>query len=431
MPSLSPSPLVSDEPLTYELTRNKREALGFMTFRFVVVQDAREDDDGDAPSSPPPSSEGAMAQALELSRATLKPVLRYTLLTGTSGGCRPEVPANGWDRERFGSSACSSPWLHPLLVEAAESLFVAVLVDGGSGATQPAVEFLDGAGTPLIPLLSPSEARCRGSVARAMVRALEAAGHRPVPRYLQVVSEEESGRIETAAFGVAEDRDDDNSDDDPARGEAEFPALSGVISTRSGTVDGRPAVEVSYDGQRLSFGCLVHFALKRKAGRVVYYRTNDERVAAQVEIERLRETASTKQYSGTIQLDCDPKPALRRTPLRFVPLTAAQASRANRFAHLGRLDEAVHLLSPRQGLILMKTMHKTTQKNLHDVIDVPILPAWVSVCEKRDPRSTAEELGLNGGDDPSSDEFEHPPSYYEYNNYSSARLPPGYPWRGF
>jgi hypothetical protein len=260
-----------------------------------------------------------------------------------------------------------------------------------------------------------------------MIRALEA-GLRPVPRYLQIVSEEESGRIETAAFGVADDQD---KSDDPARGEAEFPALSGVISTRSGMIDGCRVVEVSYDGQRLSFGCLVHFALKRKAGGVVYYRTNDERVAAQVEIERVRDSASTRQYSGMIQLDCDPKPALRRTPLRFVPLTGVQAARANRFARLGRFDEAVHLLSPRQGLILMKTMQKTTQKNLHDVIDVPILPAWISVCEKRDPRAAAEELGLSGDDDPSADEFAHPPSYYEYNNYSSALLPPGYPWRGF
>jgi hypothetical protein len=420
------------------MKRNDRRELGFMAFHITHHHTANPGI-GDSDDTVPP-------EAVLLSHETGRPILRY------------RVPSLSSDAKSAGAAAAaasdmevaSAVWSHPLLVEAAQSLFVTLCLHQAprKAGAAPAAAFgmassldvLDSTGAKLVPTLvsapstsssSSTSSTCptvinRRNVARAMVRALEShRPSRPIPRYLALLLEEEdAGRGEIAVLGT----------DDPVRGEVEFAGLAGVIATRTGTVDRQKVVEVTYDSHRLSFGCVTRFALKRKVGGVVYHRTNDERMAAQVEIGRLGEVAETVPFAGTIQPDFDPKPALRRTPLRFVPLTGIQATRANRLVHQGRFDEAVHLLSPRQGLILMKTMHKSAQKNPHDVIDVPILPAWISVCPKQQQQQQLEQIGAgcdgDEGDDPTCD-FEHPPGYYEYNTYPSERLPPGYPWRGF
>lgn len=415
----APALLQGGCPNSYEMRRNDRRGLGFMAFHFTSAE-----------------RDALPEAAVRLSsRETGRPILRYRL---------PSCPAEPTARD---VEVAAAVWSHPLLVEAAQSLFVAVCLleeapkKAGAPAPAASLDVLDSAGAKLVPTLvsAPSvppsrddNAISRRTVARAMVRALEShCPSRPVPRYLCLLLEEEgeAGRAEIAVVGT----------DDPVRGEVEFAGLEGVVATRTGSVDRQRVVEVTYDPQKLSFGCVTRFALKRKVGGVVYHRTNDERMSAQVEIERLRDVAETKPFAGTIQPDFDPKPDLRRTPLRFVPLTPIQATRANRLVHLGRFDEAVHLLSPRQGLILMDKMHKSAHKSLHDVIDVPILSAWIGVCDKQQqhqqsPRAAVEQVGCVEdsveGDDLTCD-FEQPPSYYEYNRYSSERLPPGYPWRGF
>lgn len=420
---------------SYEMKKNDRGELGFMAFHITHPHSANPDI-GDGDTVPP--------EAALLSHETGRPMLCYRLSSLTSDAKSAGAAASDME-------VASAVWSHPLLVEAAQSLFVTLCLHqaprkAGAAAAAAAASFamassldvLDSTGAKLVPTLvsapSSSSTCCcsnrkdsavinRRNVARAMVRALEKhRPSRPIPRYLALLlEEEEAGRGEMAVLGT----------DDPVRGEVEFAGLAGVIATRTGTVDHQKVVEVTYDSHRLSFGCVTRFALKRKVSGVVYHRTNDERMAAQVEIGRLGEVAETLPFAGTIQPDFDPKPALRKTPLRFVPLTGIQATRANRLVHQGRFDEAVHLLSPRQGLILMKTMHKSAQKSPHDVIDVPILPAWISVCHKQHHQ---EQLGAgcdgDEGDDPTCD-FEHPPGYYEYNTYPSERLPPGYPWRGF
>ena len=114
----------------------------------------------------------------------------------------------------------------------------------------------------------------------------------------------------------------------------------------------------------------------------ISYRTNYERVAALTDTQHVRESFKVTEFLDTLQIDNDPKRALRQSPvLRFVPLTELEATRANRLAHLQRFNEAMHLISPRQGSIYMQALKITAQISFKVVIDVPILPAWMSLCD--------------------------------------------------
>jgi hypothetical protein len=156
-------------------------------------------------------------------------------------------------------------------------------------------------------------------------------------------------------------------------------------------VTGQNVEEVVYDWGRLCFGSVIHYALKRKVGDIIYYQTSDERIAALIEIERVNESSKVTEFLGNIQLDNNPKRALRKSPLRFVPLTDLQATRANRLAHLNRFDQLMHLLSPRQVSIFMQARDKNSFK---DVIDVPILIAWMSLCDQQVPSDGAPKTDL-------------------------------------
>jgi hypothetical protein len=45
----------------------------------------------------------------------------------------------------------------------------------------------------------------------------------------------------------------------------------------------------------------------------------------------------------------------------------------------------MHLLSPHQGQMLMQAMRAASEGTLFELIDVPILSAWRSVCEQEHP----------------------------------------------
>jgi hypothetical protein len=245
------------------------------------------------------------------------------------------------------------------------------------------VGFFNELGNEIVQSLS-ADMLTRAGMAEAMIATLEAC-QQPVPTYLKLLYDEERGRIKSgpvglpvpcyyrAVFGM----------DDSTWGEVEFADLEGVISTRAGFLTRQKVVEVIYDSSRLCFASVVFYALKRKIGDIIYYQTNDERIAALMEIEHVKERLKVTEFLGTIQLDYDPKPALRRSPLRYVPLTELQATRANRLVHLGRFDKAMHLLSPRQGLILLRPQNMTAQNSFKDVVDVPISTAWMSLCDQQ------------------------------------------------
>jgi hypothetical protein len=342
--------LSSETEASYQISKHEFEELGCMQFHFVSFHDAT-----------------------NYCRTTRRPVLLV----------QAEIPGD--------TEAGNEIFSHPLIVEAADSLFTTVFNKGenyscsasrsASGKSRRTrVGFFDELGNEIVPSLS-ADLLTRAGMAEAMIATLEAC-EQPVPKYLKILYDEERGRINTgpvglpvscyyrAVFGM----------NDSTLGEVEFAGLDGVISTRAGFLACQKIVQVIYDPVRLSFGAVINYALKRKVGDIIYYQTNDERMVAMMQIQRLKENSKLTEFLGTIQLDYDPKRALRKSPLRYVPLTDLQATRANRLVHLDRFDEAMHLLSPRQGLIFMQARKTTAQKFFKDVIDVPILPAWMSVC---------------------------------------------------
>jgi hypothetical protein len=355
---------------SYQIKKHEFAELGCMHFHFVLFH-----------------------HALNESRTTHRPVLIV----------QAEIPGD--------TEAGRKIFSHPLIVEAAYSLFTTVFnkdEDYSCSASRSAsgksrrtrVGFFDELGKEIGQSLS-ADMLTRAGIAEAMIATLERC-QQPVPKYLLLLYDAERGRIKPgpvglpvpcyhrAVFGM----------DDSTLGEVEFAGLEGVISTRAGFVSRQKVVEVIYDWGRLCFGSVIHYALKRKIGDIIYYQTNDERIAALIEIERVKESSKVTEFLGTIQLDKDPKRALRKSPLQFVPLTDLQATRANRLAHLHRFDEAMHLLSPRQGLIFMQAR----KKNFGDVIDVPILPAWMSLCNhqvqsdgapKPDPETDPTDYGYS------------------------------------
>ena len=74
----------------------------------------------------------------------------------------------------------------------------------------------------------------------------------------------------------------------------------------------------------------------------------------------------------------DTKAALRKTEMRYIPLTELQATRANRLIHNGCFNEATHLLSPRQGKILMKAYTNVSKRTI-ETVNMPIHEAWKGI----------------------------------------------------
>jgi hypothetical protein len=335
-----------------QIKKHEFEELGCMRFHFVLFHHALED-----------------------SRTTRRPVLLV----------QAEIPGD--------TEAGREIFSHPLIVEAADSLFTTVFNNDEdyscSASRSPSgksrrtrVGFFDELGKEIGQSLS-ADMLTRAGIAEAMIATLERCDQ-PVPKYLLLLYDEERGRIKPGPFGLpvpCYHRAVFGMDDSTLLGEVEFAGLEGVISTRAGFVTRQKVVEVIYDWGRLCFGSVIHYALQRKIGDIIYYQTNDERIAALIEIERVKESSKVTEFLGNIQLDNDSKRALRRSPLRFFPLTELQATRANRLVHLGRSNEVMHLLSPRQGLKI----------SLKDVIDVQILPAWMSLCDQQVQRDDASK----------------------------------------
>ena len=322
---------------------------------------------------------------------------------------------------------------HPLIVEAAESLFVTVQprqlepqdendgVDDSFGysfdrrfftksSCRTRVRILDDRG---MDVLSPVENMSLSQVLHSMVSGLESY-RTHVPKYLQLFLEEESGKHQVlsktrsrdiqrrAVFGMF------NS----VKAEVAFAELDGVLSTRSGVFGNRQqAVEVIYDSSRLSFCALVRHSLRAAGVNLVYFESNDERIAAQLEVQRYEGSIGKIQQRyadekdeakpsikimkgyGNMRASQNSKPALRGSILKFVPMTDLQATQANRLIHLQQFHKAMHLLSPRQGLIAMQAMQAHGSNAFQDVVDIPICTAWNELSP--DVRPAAPQVMFN------------------------------------
>jgi hypothetical protein len=288
---------------------------------------------------------------------------------------------------------------HPLLVEAAESLFITVApaVEEKTNASRyrpshkhkawfTTVRFLDEHGQDLVEGIG-GDLLCTMLLSVSMVKALQLK-NRTIPAYLELLREEETGKQQLLPSGMMRrcDRQGIFGVASLPAAELEFAGLDGVLATRGGKWDDQQLIQVTYDSKRLSYGTLLRFALDRQVADIIYFQSQDESVAAQIEAAHLLQKPQCVKLDQTeekiVPDNSSSKSDLRRTEMRFVPMTELQATKVNRLIHEGLFNKATHLLSPRQGMILMKSYSKVSERRL-DAIDVPIGKAWKIISEQK------------------------------------------------
>lgn len=224
----------------------------------------------------------------------------------------------------FGREALS----HPLLVEAAETEFVPILVHnnrpgrdaallerfGEPAWNNPVVRFLDGGGEDVIP--REAGGYSVDFLAERMAAALRAAG-RPVPPYLALLAEEPAPPERARAVFAMHCFWD---------GEAALGAIDGVVATRPGFVDGREVVEVTFDSAR----------------------TGAERLEAAASAACAVEPAPEGEFRAAGPED--QKRHLRASRYAALELSEAQQCRVN--AALAKGEDPLRWLSPRQHAAL-------------------------------------------------------------------------------
>eukprot|EP00549_Striatella_unipunctata_P011968 CAMPEP_0118687526 /NCGR_PEP_ID=MMETSP0800-20121206/8429_1 /TAXON_ID=210618 ORGANISM="Striatella unipunctata, Strain CCMP2910" /NCGR_SAMPLE_ID=MMETSP0800 /ASSEMBLY_ACC=CAM_ASM_000638 /LENGTH=424 /DNA_ID=CAMNT_0006584715 /DNA_START=30 /DNA_END=1304 /DNA_ORIENTATION=+ len=322
------------------------------------------------------SMEQAMAEAI----ATDRPIM---IVFQELPGCRTCL--------KFGQDVLS----HPLIVEAAETLFVPIVVNnrgitpGDSSVldfyreprlNNPVVRFVSGkTGKDISARVSDGNWTV-GALAKSMVEALEPKVQEK-NLYLDLLSKEESARdrkkeatFAMSCFWV---------------GEVEFADLNGVLGTKAGWIGNHEVVRVTYDPEIISYANLVKAAIEKDIASTIFCETDAERTEAEETMAAVAATATHQSQSSSLvqQLqqndvfrgDGDPKHALRGTTLRYVPLTALQAAKANRCISRG---EALESLSPRQ-LVLFRAYTDKWMNNktidMEETVDVPIMEAWTTV----------------------------------------------------
>ncbi len=237
---------------------------------------------------------------------------------------------------------------HPLVVEAAETLFVPVAVYNNAPGddertlksfdepawNNPVVRIVDSQRKDIVPRLDGDYTV--GGLVRTMVTALEKSD-RSVPAYLRLLAEEStarSGKLERAAFGMHCFWE----------GEGKLGDIPGVVATQPGFLGGVEVVDVAFDARRIDFADLVAKATKMQCATRVFCRTDAQQKAAS------RGEVSATRSDEPIRPDREPKYYLAQTPLRHVPMTELQACRVN--AAVGRQRDPKPFLSPRQiGLL--------------------------------------------------------------------------------
>ncbi|MCA9669483.1 MAG: hypothetical protein KC503_28000 [Myxococcales bacterium] len=237
---------------------------------------------------------------------------------------------------------------HPLIVEAAETLFVPLLVYNNKGGVDRRVLNAFGEPTWNNPVVRIIDHQRRAlatryastytvrSFARAMVQGLRKAG-RKVPGYLAALASPR--RAERATFAMH----------CFWTGEVRLGAIPGVLETRPGFLDGREVVEVRFDPRKLSYGELVKRARALGVASRVY--AHD---AAQLAAGRAVAGSAVSLTARRMRVSPkDDKYQLIHSRWRAVPLTAEQATRLNAALPVGRLPQG--LLSPRQ-LALYRTL---------------------------------------------------------------------------
>lgn len=267
---------------------------------------------------------------------------------------------------------------HPLVIEAAESLFVPVAVVNnvaGDDArilksfnepanNNPVVRILSSTGEALAPRVS--ENYTIPGLTGAMLSALKTA-NRPIPEYLQLLHDETDARVrgvQRATFAMHCFWE----------GEAKLGTIPGVISTAPATFQKLEVVEVEFDPQVVDFGRLLRQAMHQNCADRAFTRMDEHQVIA----SGLLSTAAQRSDQFSIP-DKEPKYRLRSTPYQHIPMISIQATRVN--AAVAEKRDPSKFLSPRQ-LALLETVKQHPNTAWPVALGVPNLSAaWKAANE--------------------------------------------------
>ncbi len=244
------------------------------------------------------------------------------------------------EARKFGETALS----HPLLVEVLETEFVPVRAIkndplnesileryGESDRGGPVLRILDAHGSDLVPRRD--DVVDTHGLATRLIEVLGALGH-AVPGYLQLVAEETAPGPLERAWIEAPDR---------AEGEVHLANIPGVVGTRAAVFAGRDTIEVAFRPATLTFRDLLTKAAAVDAASFVFARTDAQLdTARRVLHGRARRIDETPEHAPLEQ----DKPHLKRSHLRYLPLTPMQAMRIN--SDLATGHDPARWLSPRQ-----------------------------------------------------------------------------------
>jgi len=326
---------------------HRRSGLVSIVFAAACAAAAGAAESPDAVTPPPPARAAAEASPPELgtvrwlrdfdaaaARARERGLPLLVLFTEVPG-CATCVD--------FGAQVLS----HPLIVEAAESLFVPVAVlNNVDGPDKAVLKSFDEPAwaNPVIRIMSPDRADLVprlgdqwtvGAVAKAMNEALTHGQTQP-PGYLSILLEEEESagrRLETVLFEVK----------DSAVAEAKIGSLSAVVRTRIGTREGVDVLEATFDPARQDYLSILRSVWRMNVATAVVNSLGD----------RVEHTRRAFGPGGTKRGSTQFTPTegaglarLRESPYRAVPMTPVQALRINSALHAGR--DADLILSPRQ-----------------------------------------------------------------------------------
>ncbi len=262
---------------------------------------------------------------------------------------------------------------HPLIIEAAESLFVPVAIYNNVGGhdrkildsfnepswNNPVVRIITPDGKALSPRLNGDYTRL--GLVNSMVLALKN-NNMEVPQYLEILQKELSANKllkDNAVFSMY----------CFWTGEAGLGNIDGVVSTQPGFMGGREVVRVEFDTNIISYKQLVNTARKKNVSKVVYVKNSSERAAAEQILGK-----SSVLDAGTFRQDNEPKYYMSKTLYRYIPMMPLQASLVN--SAIGNRISPDRYLSPRQLEILsfVKTNPNRNWKNT--IGSTEITSAW-------------------------------------------------------
>jgi len=267
---------------------------------------------------------------------------------------------------------------HPLVVEAAESLFVPVAVYNNiKGDDERTLKsFQESAwNNPVVRIVTNDRKGLADRVAgdysvagisNAMVKALEKDG-REVPPYLRLLAEETAARtlgVQKATFAMHCFWE----------GEGALGGLQGVVSTMPGFVGRDEVVELEFNPRIIEYQKLLAQAKKLDCASRVY--TRDD---TQQEVAARKVGSDAVRSDETMRPDKEPKYYLSKTAYKHVPMTALQAARVN--GAIGHKQDPKPFLSPKQ-IELLGVIESHPSAQWPDMIAAPdLVKAWEVVTK--------------------------------------------------